>query len=180
MCNYSTINPRTFYHPEKKLHIQEHVSTHPAFAPTHPRATSKLHSIPTDLPLRDISRKWNSHVLCGHLSPGSSQRYYSNILSLSQSIFFLRMWIILKVIIIVTVLLLLCIFSHEACEILVPRPGIEPTLPTLEGEVLTLDHQGNLSRSILMASPQKPVTAHVPLLTSSPARTSAYHCVSAS
>lgn len=32
MCNYSTINPRTFYHPEKKLHIQEHVSTHPAMS----------------------------------------------------------------------------------------------------------------------------------------------------
>ena len=31
-----------------------------------------------------------------------------------------------------------------------------------------------------MASPQKPVTAHVPLLASSPARTSTYHCASAS
>ena len=77
-------------------------------------------------------------------------------------------------------LLLLCIFGHEACEILAPQPGIEPTLPALEGKVLTLDHQGSPSGSILMASPQKPGTAHVPLLTSSPARTSAYHCASVS
>ncbi len=28
-------------------------------------------------------------------------------------------------------------FAHEACGILVPRPGIEPTSPALEGEVLT-------------------------------------------
>ena len=82
------VNSGTFYHPEKKLHIHEHVSTHPAFPPTHPQATSKLHSIRTDLPLGDISRKWNSHELCGRMSPGSSQCYYSNTLSLSQSIFF--------------------------------------------------------------------------------------------
>ena len=28
-------------------------------------------------------------------------------------------------------------FGHEACGILAPRPGIEPTPPALEGEVLT-------------------------------------------
>ena len=30
-----------------------------------------------------------------------------------------------------------CIFGHEACGILAPRPGIEPAPPALEGEVLT-------------------------------------------
>ena len=29
-----------------------------------------------------------------------------------------------------------CFFGHEACEILAPRPGIKPTAPALEGEVL--------------------------------------------
>ena len=28
-------------------------------------------------------------------------------------------------------------FGHEACGILAPRPGIEPALPAVEGEVLT-------------------------------------------
>ena len=28
-------------------------------------------------------------------------------------------------------------FGHEACEILTPRPGIEPAPPALEGKVLT-------------------------------------------
>ena len=28
-------------------------------------------------------------------------------------------------------------FGREACGILAPRPGTEPTLPALEGEVLT-------------------------------------------
>ena len=28
-------------------------------------------------------------------------------------------------------------FGHETCGILAPRPGIEPTPPALEGEVLT-------------------------------------------
>ena len=39
----------------------------------------------------------------------------------------------------VTILLLLqyCFFGHETCEILVPRPGIEPTPPALKGQVLT-------------------------------------------
>ena len=30
-----------------------------------------------------------------------------------------------------------CFFGREACGILAPRPGIEPALPALEGEVLT-------------------------------------------
>ena len=40
----------------------------------------------------------------------------------------------------VTILLLfyvLGLFGHEACGILVPWPGIEPTPPAIEGEVLT-------------------------------------------
>ena len=54
-------------------------------------------------------------------------------------IFFL-VWTIFKVFVeFVTVLLLfyVLVFDHEACEILVPRPGIKPAPPTLEGEVLT-------------------------------------------
>ena len=34
-------------------------------------------------------------------------------------------------------------FGPEACEILVPLPGIKPTPPALEVEVLTTDHQGS-------------------------------------
>ena len=47
----------------------------------------------------------------------------------------------------VTILLLfyVLIFWHgcEACEILAPRPGIEPATPALEGEVLTTGLPGN-------------------------------------
>ena len=34
-------------------------------------------------------------------------------------------------------------FGHEACGLLAPWPGIEPALPTLESEVLSLDLQGS-------------------------------------
>ena len=37
------------------------------------------------------------------------------------------------------------VFSHEVCWIPTPGPGMESTSPTLEGEVLPLDHQGSLS-----------------------------------
>ena len=48
------------------------------------------------------------------------------------------MWTIIKVFIeSVTILLLFWFFGREACGILAPRPGIEPTPPVLEGEVLT-------------------------------------------
>ena len=33
-------------------------------------------------------------------------------------------------------------FGPEACGILAPRPGIEPTVPALEGEVLTTGPPG--------------------------------------
>ena len=50
------------------------------------------------------------------------------------------MWTIFKVFIeFVTIFLLFYafFFGHEACGILAPRPGIEPTVPALGGEVLT-------------------------------------------
>ena len=36
-------------------------------------------------------------------------------------------------------------FGHEACRILAPQPGIEPTTPALEGEALSTEIpiQGN-------------------------------------
>ena len=46
----------------------------------------------------------------------------------------------------VTTLLLFDIFHFfgtEACGILAPQPGVESTPLALEGEVLTLDHQGS-------------------------------------
>ena len=55
------------------------------------------------------------------------------------------MWIIFKVFIEFVTILLLCyalVFWHEACGILAPRPGIEPTPPALEGEVLTTGPPG--------------------------------------
>ena len=42
----------------------------------------------------------------------------------------------------VITLFLFWFFGQEACRILAPRPGIEPTLPTLEGEVLTIGPPG--------------------------------------
>ena len=55
------------------------------------------------------------------------------------------MWAIFKVFIdFATILCLFCVlfcfvlfFGYKACEILAPGPGIEPTSPALEGEVLT-------------------------------------------
>ena len=35
-------------------------------------------------------------------------------------------------------------FGHEACGILVPRPGIEPGAPALEGDVLTSGPAGQV------------------------------------
>lgn len=53
-------------------------------------------------------------------------------------IFFMR--IISKVFIaFVTILILFMFwfFGQEACTVLAPRPGIEPTRPTVEGEILS-------------------------------------------
>ena len=33
-------------------------------------------------------------------------------------------------------------FSHEVCRILAPQPGIEPSTPALEGEVLSTGPPG--------------------------------------
>ena len=62
-------------------------------------------------------------------------------------------WTIFKVVIeFFTVLLLfyVLVFGHKACGILTPWPGIEPTPPALEGEVLTTGlpgkSQGNLEK----------------------------------
>ena len=34
------------------------------------------------------------------------------------------------------------VFVHKACRILAPQPGIKPTTPTLEGDVLTTGPSG--------------------------------------
>ena len=53
------------------------------------------------------------------------------------------MWAILKVFIeFVTILLLFWFFSQEACGTFALPPGIEPTPPALEGEVLTAGPPG--------------------------------------
>ena len=52
----------------------------------------------------------------------------------------------------VTLLLLLlmfCFFSHKACGILAPRPGIEPTPHALEGDVPTTGPPGKSPKSML-------------------------------
>ena len=46
----------------------------------------------------------------------------------------------------------LIFFGHELCGILVPRPGIKPASPALEGEVLTSGHQGCPSRHLPIIS----------------------------
>ena len=40
------------------------------------------------------------------------------------------------------VLFCFAVFCHQACGILAPQPGIEPTPPPLEGEVLTTGEPG--------------------------------------
>ena len=37
------------------------------------------------------------------------------------------------------------IFGHKACGILTPQPGIEPTPPELEGEILITRPPGEVS-----------------------------------
>ena len=61
----------------------------------------------------------------------------------------LLMWTILKVFTELVAILLLffvfCVFGHEACQILVTQPGMEPVLPALEGEVLPTGLPGRSS-----------------------------------
>ena len=56
---------------------------------------------------------------------------------------------------------MLQLFSHEACGILAPCPGIKPAPPALEGEVLTIDHQG--SPAILLVASGSHVTEFSPM-----------------
>ena len=68
-------------------------------------------------------------------------------LSLSTIFFFKTSfrWIIFKVFIEFATILLwfyVLVFGHEAGGILAPRPGIEPTPPALEGEVLITGSAG--------------------------------------
>ena len=63
----------------------------------------------------------------------------------SLSFFFFLIWTIFKVFIeFVTILFLFYVlaFWPQACGILAPKAGIEPTLPALEGEVLTTGPPG--------------------------------------
>lgn len=39
-------------------------------------------------------------------------------------------------------------FGHEACGILAPRPGIEPTLPALKGKISTTEPPGKSLNTI--------------------------------
>ena len=41
-----------------------------------------------------------------------------------------------------TILLLFCFFGHQGCGILASQPGMDPTPPTLKGEVLTIGSPG--------------------------------------
>ena len=43
-------------------------------------------------------------------------------------------------------------FGHNACEILAPWPGIKPTPPTLEGDVLTTGPPGKYQFWIFWSS----------------------------
>ena len=45
-------------------------------------------------------------------------------------------------------------FDHEACVILVPQPGIEPTTPALEGEVLSTGLPGKSLEMIYVLNRQ--------------------------
>ena len=48
-------------------------------------------------------------------------------------------------------------FEHKACGILVPRPGIKPTPPALEGDALTTGPPGKSQDEILDDKDQRPV-----------------------
>ena len=44
-------------------------------------------------------------------------------------------------------------FGHEGRRFLAPPPGIEPVPPALEGEILTIGHQGSSGDYFLKLSP---------------------------
>ena len=52
----------------------------------------------------------------------------------------------------VTILVLVYVFIfHKACGILVPRPGIEPAPPVVEGRVLTIGPPGKSHHSSILS-----------------------------
>ena len=81
-----------------------------------------------------------------HVGMMTLQVSYQNRVGTSTKIFKrLLMRNIFKVLVAFVIMLLLfyiLAFWPQACGILVPRPGIKPTAPTLEGEVLTTGHPG--------------------------------------
>ena len=44
-------------------------------------------------------------------------------------------------------------FGREACGVSAPRPGIEPTPPVLEGEVLTTGPPGKSPQTLVVCEP---------------------------
>lgn len=51
---------------------------------------------------------------------------------------------------------------HEACKILVPRPGIELVPLALEGKVPSMGHQGSLRAGYFLSIPVCPAVSVVP------------------
>ena len=74
------------------------------------------------------------------------------------------MWTIFKIVIefvtiFVSVFLYVLLFGWEACGVLGPQPGIEPTSPSLEGEVLTIRQPGKFQTN-LFAKETAPYHCH--------------------
>ena len=88
-----------------------------------------------------IAVRWSWSKLMGT----EKQRESIGFRSFFLSFFFCLMWTIFKVFIeFVTICFcfMFWYFGQEACEILAPWPGIEPTPPALENEVLGTGLQG--------------------------------------
>ena len=71
LCDYHTINFRTFsWFPPHQKEILYLWAVKPPFTPIspllQPSVTSKVLSVPVDLPVLDIPHKWN-HIKCGLL-----------------------------------------------------------------------------------------------------------------
>ena len=60
--------------------------------------------------------------------------------------FFKQISFFFLIVLIEFVIILFQFFGHEACGILAPQPGIEPTPPVLEGEVLTTRPPGKFPK----------------------------------
>ena len=89
----------------------------------------------------------------------SSKHYYLYMLIFSiisffkEFFFFFLMWTILKVFLLNLLQYCFCFmfwfFGPEACGILAPRPGVKPTPPALEGQILTIGPPGKSPQSSL-------------------------------